>query len=309
MGDEDLAQLIKLKDCISRYEWNAYRYPSQYIRLKQEKWEKLYHLWLDREQMIDEETIADKKRSNFAKFRLFMKPNDEPEHIVTSADILPSTEAELRQYFLNKLLPFQIRWATSTVTDVSFTDKDYQYDDTLKYFLQRFPDIYLLMYYPIFNIKNAPIDGEVILISPFGIEVIHLLEFSDEAIITAGDERTWQVEIEGREDTIISPLISLKRTEHIIKRILYTEQIEFPIRKVILSQTNHINFSSEPYQTKIIGKFQHAKWFKEKRSLKSSLKGDQLKVVEALLKYCLTTSMKRPEWDENVSMMDDREEY
>lgn len=305
-----MAQLIKLKDYISRYEWNAYRYPSQYVRLKQENWEKLYQLWLERERIIEEESADKKKTSGFSKLKSFMKQDDEPEDVITTADILPTTEMELKQYFLNKLLPFQMRWATSTVTDVSFTDKDYRYDDTLKYFLQRFPDIYLLMYYPIFNINNAPVDGEIILISPIGIEIIYLLEDSEDATIMAGDDRTWKVEKGNREETIISPLISLKRTEHIIKRILHTEQLEFPIRKLVLSRTNNIVFSSEPYQTKIIGKFQYDKWFTEKRSLRSSLKGDQLKAIEALLKYCLTTSIKRPEWEEEVNILsDDGEEY
>lgn len=305
-----MAQLIKLKDYISRYEWNAYRYPSQYIRLKQENWEKLFELWLERDNVMEERPTDSGKTSGFAKFRPFMKQNDEPEDVVTTADLLPTTETGLRQYFLNKLLPFQIRWATSTVTDVSFTDQDYRNDETLKYFLQRFPDIYMLMYYPIFNIKHAPVDGEIILINPFGIDIIHLLEFDEETVIMAGDDRTWNIETKNREETIISPLIALKRTDHIIKRILYTEQVEFPVNKIVLSRTNHIVFSSEPYQTKIIGKFQHDQWFKNKRELKSSLKGDQLKAIEALLKYCLTTSIKRPEWEENESiMMDDREEY
>lgn len=306
-----MAQLIKLKDYISRYEWNAYRYPSQYIRLKQEKWETLYHLWLEREKENEQTpTTNNNRRFNLSTFRSFMKQSDEPEDLVTSADLLPETELELRQYFLNQLLPFQIRWATSTVTDVSFTDKDYQFDDTLKYFLQRFPDIYLVMYYPIFNIKNAPVDGEIILIGPFGIEVICLLEFNQDAIILAGDDRTWNVKIDHKEERIISPLISLKRTEHMMKSILHTEGVNFPIQKIVLSRSNLIAFSSEPYQIKIIDKNQHDQWFQEKRAVKSSLKGDQLKVIEALLKYCLTTSTKRPEWEENVSeLMDDSGEF
>lgn len=305
-----MAQLIKLKDYISRYEWNAYRYPSQYIRLKQENWEKLYQLWLSRDNIIEDELTATKKTTSFSRLKSFMKQEDGLDDVITTADLLPTTESELKQYFLNKLLPFQMRWATSTVADVSFTDKDYQYDATLKYFLQRFPDIYLLMYYPIFNIKNAPVDGEIILISPIGIEVIYLLEDSEEATIMAGDDRTWKIEKGNHEKIIISPLIALKRTEHIIKRILHTEQVKFPIKKMVLSRTNNIVFSSEPYQTKIIGKFQYDKWFSEKRSLRSSLKGDQLKASEALLKYCLTTSIKRPEWQEEVSThSDDREEY
>lgn len=279
-----MAQLIKLKDYISRYEWNAYRYPSQYIRLKQENWEKLYQLWNSRETMIDNDSENPK-------------------------DLLPTTEAALKQHFLDNLLSFQLRWATSTVADVSFTDKDYQHDVVLKYFLQRFPDIYFLMYYPIFNIKNASVDGEIILISPFGIEIIYLLEDNEEVTIMAGDDRTWLSSRGNIEKSIISPLISLKRTEHIIRRILNTEQIDFPIQKIVLSRTNNIVFTSEPYQTKIIGKYQYEKWFSEKRRLNSSLKAEQLKVVEALLKYCLTTSIKRPEWEEDDRIFPvDREE-
>lgn len=304
-----MAQLIKLKDYISRYEWNAYRYPSQYIRLKNENWKKLYQLWLDRDNIVAGESTDTEKPSGFSKLKSFMKQENEPEDVVTTADLLPATEQELKQYFLNKLLSFQMRWATSTVTDVSFTDKDYQYDANLKYFLQRFPDIYFLMYYPIFNIKNASIDGEIILISPIGIEIICLLEEDQEATIMAGDDRTWKVETGMSERTIISPLLALKRTEHMIKRILNTEQVEFPVEKIVLSRTNNIVFSSEPYQTKIIGKYQYEKWFMDKRQLRSSLKGDQLKTTEALLKYCLTTSIKRPEWEEEVSILsDDREE-
>lgn len=42
-----MAQLIKLQDYISRYEWDTYRYPAQYIRQKKEQWERFYSEWLD----------------------------------------------------------------------------------------------------------------------------------------------------------------------------------------------------------------------------------------------------------------------
>src|SRR5690625_155492 len=127
MEDKDMAQLIKLKDYISRYQWNAYRYPSQYIRLKQENWEKLYQLWLDRETIIEEELRNTGNTSNSSKWKLFTRQENERENIVTTADLLPTTEAALKQYFLDKLFPFQMKWATSTVTEISFTEKDYQY--------------------------------------------------------------------------------------------------------------------------------------------------------------------------------------
>lgn len=304
-----MAQLIKLRDYISRYEWNAYRYPSQYIRLKQENWQRLHQLWLDQDHLINEEFIQKQESSYFSKLKSFIRQQDEPDNQIIQEELLPTTELDLKQYFLNKLFPLQMKWATSTVADVSFFDKSYSYDRTLKYFLQRFPDIYLVMYYPIFNIKNASIDGEIILISPFEIEIIYLLEENPQSTIMAGDERTWLVENQHAEKTIISPLISLKRTEHIIKGILHRENVDFPVKKVVVSRTNNIVFSSEPFQTSIIGKYQYEQWFIEKRKLTSSLKSNQLKATEALLKYCLTTSIKRPEWEEETNeFTSDREE-
>src|SRR5690625_3594842 len=40
-----MAQLIKLRDYISRYETNPFHYPTQFIRLKQENWRKLVKAW------------------------------------------------------------------------------------------------------------------------------------------------------------------------------------------------------------------------------------------------------------------------
>jgi len=80
---------------------------------------------------------------------------------------------------------------------------------------------------------------------------------------------------------------------------LNKHEIDVPIYKTVLSRTNNIVFSNEPYMTNIIGKFQYDEWFLSKRRLNSTLKSWQLKAVEVLLKYCLTTSVKRPEWDED----------
>src|SRR5699024_1015233 len=113
---------------------------------------------------------------------------------------LPGTENELKHYFLRQLFPFQLKWATSTVTDISAMKESYQADQTLKYFLQRFPDTYLLMYYPIFSLKKAPIDADIIFITPIGIDIIHIIEDEPNATILAGDERTWMIE-KGEEQT------------------------------------------------------------------------------------------------------------
>lgn len=294
-----MAQLIKLNDYISRYEWNAYRYPSQYIRLKQDNWKKLHRSWINKEVLTEKVVTVDTTQpSAFSRLKAFMSNNAPEEEIETVKEKkLPETEAGLKQYFLNELYPLQLKWATSTMRDVSFIDKSYYNDPILKYFLQRFPDIYLIMYYPIFNIRNASIDGQIILISPIEIEIIYLMEEDEETTIMAGDDRTWTTERRNVQTNSVSPLITLKRTEQIIKSILSTKQIDLPVTKTILSRTNNIVFSSEPYNTNIIGKFQYEDWFQEKRKLSSPLKSKQLKAAEVLLSHCITNSIRRPEWE------------
>lgn len=297
----DIAQLIKLRDYISRYEWNPYHYPSQYIKLKKDNWNKLYNIWNNQNDEKLLETTDLKEISTFAKLKSFIKQDGSEEEVQTE-HTLPESEIELKHYFLDNLFPLQLKWATSTVKDVSYFDSKYHNDQTLKFFLQRFPDIYFLMYNPIFNIKQAPVDGEIVLISPIGIEIISMLESDEGTRYLAGDERTWIKDSVYKETNIMSPLIGLKRTEHIIKSILSAEELTYPIQKIILSRKNNIVFSSEPYNTSIIGKYQFEEWFAKKRKLKSTLKSQQIKVIESLLKYCLTTATKRPEWEKDTGV-------
>ncbi|MFZ3579820.1 NERD domain-containing protein [Virgibacillus sp. DJP39] len=289
-----------MQDYVSRYEWNAYRYPGQYIRLKQENWQKLHHLWSNPEEE-PQQIETNQTLSAFEKWKSFIKRESVQEFVEEKDEGLPKTEDELKKYFLDKLFPFQLKWASSTLADVSFIDKNIKNDNKLKYFLQRFPDTYLVLYYPVFSLKNVPIDGEIILISPIGIDIISVVDKQPTAKILAGDERTWITEVNEKQEKVLSPLIALKRTEQIVKRVLATEGIDFPIKKLVLSRNNEIVFHTEPYNTKFIGKREYENWFAEKRKLVSPLKNRQLKALETLLKHCQTTSMKRPEWEEEQS--------
>lgn len=304
-----ITQLIKLQDYITRYEWATFRYPTQYIRLKKANWEKLYELWKNPEesQEMKEEVSSTENSSIFSKFKArFMKEKVGSEAVDTEIEKqetyiapLPATELGLKQYFLDNLLNFQMKWATSTVTHSSFVNRSYYADPLLKYLLQRFPDTFLLMYHPIFEIKKAPIEADIIFITPIEIEIVQFVEFAGEAVIMASDERSWHVESDHKERKILNPIISLKRTEKLLKSILRTADIEFPIRKTVLSRTNNIIFATEAFNTRLIGKISYEDWFQEKRKLISPLKNTQIKAAEILLKYCQTTAIKRPEWEED----------
>src|SRR5699024_10230025 len=153
------------------------------------------------------------------------------------------------------------------------------------------------MYYPVFSIQKATVDREIILISPIGIEIIHLIEAEPEAIIMASDERTWIVNTRNDAKKILNPLIALKRTEQIISSIFRKNEIDFPVHKSLVSKTNDLLFSSEPFQTRSKSQNEYENWFQEKRKLIAPLKKRQLKVAEVLLHHCQTVSVKRPEWE------------
>ncbi|MDY0408734.1 NERD domain-containing protein [Paracerasibacillus soli] len=256
-----MAQLIKMYNYISRYEWNIYRYPSQFIRMKKEHWDKVYNLWSLEKQSYTNEVDAEEEMENtrfFSKWKLFSRKNETQDFEEESKTELPETLSDLKRYFLDKLLPTQIKWASSTISYVSFVKQTIYQHELLQYFLQRFPDTYLLMYYPVFSIKNVPVDGEIILISPIGIEVIYILE-EDNATFVASDERSWVKVKDNKESKFLSPMVSLKRTEHMISSIFKQGKIDFPIHKVILSRKNKIVHTTEPYRTKLVGVAEYEK--------------------------------------------------
>ncbi|WLV23828.1 NERD domain-containing protein [Aciduricibacillus chroicocephali] len=316
-----MAQLIKLEDYISRYEWDPYKYPSRFIRLKREQWDQL-HAQRERDiesaTVMQEETIsqAEQEESFFKKWFRRKKDNLEAENPepeterIFGRNLARLSETELKHFFLDHLFPIQLKWATSTVTEVSFVKRSYERDRRLKYFLQRFPDTFLIMYYPIFNIRKAPIECEIIMITPLGIEIIASIEKKPGVRIIAGDERKWTLEDGERSEMILNPAISLKRTEHVVRSILSAEGVEFPIRKTILAEKNQIIYTTEPYQIDIIDELRYPEWFEEKRKLNTPLKSLQLKSVAALLGQTRTNAVKRPEWEEDKPYMnapDDRD--
>lgn len=298
-----MAQLIKLLDYISRYETNPFHYPSQYIRLKQENWQRINDLWeMENDKELnsdDNETISENvDNKGFFNWIPFRKHNEQEKMGTEKFErSLPKSRDNLTTYFLNELYPFQLKWATSTVSQVSFTDRKFNSDFTLKHFLQSLPDIYLVMYYPIFTVKKATVQGELILISPIGIEIIVLLQESSDAVIYTGDDRTWTIEKGNNTSKIISPTIALKRNEQIVKSILNRYNLNFSIKKTILSKESAILYTNEPYNTSLIGKAEYDTWLEERRNLASPLKSIQLKVIEALLRHCQTVSVRRPEWE------------
>jgi hypothetical protein len=301
-----MAQLIKLQDYISRYETDSFRYPGHFIRMKKDGWSKLIDQWeASQLEENDSKTVTEGQmgeKSSFSLKNIFNRNKDNKQflpELIERSNITPAVQSkdELKQYYLDKLYPIQLKWASSTLHESSFLDNKYQYDPLLKYFLQRFPDSFLVMYFPIFKLKQAIVEGEIIIITPIEIFCIHVMEVNHHITIVPTDNRMWYFEQGEIQSSKLSPLIPLKRTENIVKSICKLYGVELPIKKVILSRTNRIKFQSEPYHTSYVGKDQYEDWFSQMRQISSPLKHNQLKIAESLMKHCQTTAVNRPEWE------------
>ncbi len=331
-----MAQLIKLQDYVSRYETDLYRYPSQFVRLKKQQWEKMRHHWeygdqsIMTEPDIDEKEDVEEKQS--MKERLFSMFKKESEEEAADSDQIPmkkdedaielemgshsdiGTEEELKHYFLNMIFKFQLKWASSTIFEKSYVDHSYHYDERLRYLLQRFPDNTLVLYYPILKVKKAPVELEVILITPTGIWCLTFLEFEDGTAYIGSGERFWLKKWGENEAKVLNPLISLRRMERIIGQIVHHVGVDLPIYQGVISRNGYIDYPQAPLGIQFLDRRIHEEWFQQQRSNRSPIKSKQLKAAQAILEYCQTTSFRRRPSDDQektnewnaVSSEDDR---
>lgn len=322
-----MGQLIKLQDYISRYEQDIFTYPSRFVRLKTQQWERTKANWenegMDASNLIfpqeaaNEEADDERSRPAFLKkltglFRHEQEEANEEYEVspsVTSAEdpmqfmaaftFKPETLDDLKLQFLGQLYRFQLKWASSTLSEKSFFHSKYFFEEHLKFFLQRFPDTCLVLYKPIFLLKKAPVEADVILLTPTATWCITFLEEENSAVFIGSNERFWIKRTTKKEDKkILNPLLTLNRTERIVRNIYKRHEIEFPIHKLLISRNGYIDYPSAPFDVKFAEARNFEQWFQSMRTLKSPLKHIQLKSAKALLQYCQTTSMRRMEWDQ-----------
>ncbi|WP_458412174.1 NERD domain-containing protein [Schinkia sp. CFF1] len=334
-----MAQLIKLRDFISRYETDIYRYPGQFIRLKRERWDALnasynlndgieeVNLGLEEDHDVplfdgfedfNENWLENEKKGVFSSIKRWLK---KPKHNAEVYDINPiafdttnvfksrkKTKEEVKQEFLDEIFRFQINWASSTIFDRSFVDEGIYKDEILRYFLQHFPDNYLLLYKPTLIVKKAPIDLDITLISPVTTFCISLLENTEMSVFETDRGHYWFERIKDKEVRRVNPLLSLNRTESLIKGYYRHYNVDMPVQKIVLSRTGYIEGDYQPTNTLFIDKRNYSDWYTRLRRLPSPIKFVQLKGAQSLLKHSQSTYMRRYEWEQPEEEMNFNDE-
>lgn len=324
----EMGQLIKLQDYVSRYEQNIFLYPSRYVRLKKQQWEKLQAAWENKNEPspffegsgfeetwtpeVEEVQILQKLKGFFKnekKVEEIMEEkakgaNDETQDQADQLEFSISYSSRphslnlLKQQFLDQIFRFQMKWASSTLTEKSFVEKTFYYNEQLKYFLQRFPDTFLVLFQPIFLLKNAPVETETMVITPTELWCISFIEEEENAVFVGSHEHFWLKRGKKGEKKVLNPMLALNRTEKIAKQIFKIHDIELPIKKAVISRNGFIDFPAPPIDIQFIETRKYEEWFQNMRDLRSPLKHVQMKAAAHLLQYCLTSSIRRMEWEQ-----------
>lgn len=311
-----MAQLVKLQDYVSRYEKDLKRYPTQFVRLKKQQWERtkeefekgaFNNTWMETEEEKIEEP---EKKSIFSKLFHRNKEeiteidevdpiSDEPTPLFFEPKIVyePQTKEDLKRMYLDQLFHFQLKWASSTLREKSYVDPKFMRDTLLRSFMQTLPDNYFLFYYPILKLKKAPIELDIMLVLPTEIVCIVMLEAQELDAFIGSSDRFWLRKSGKEEKKVLSPMININRMESILLQVFKKEEIDLPIRKVILSRNGYIDYPGSSYNVQFIDSRTYEEWFLSLKNSPSPMKHMQFKAAQAILNLVQTTSYSRSSWD------------
>lgn len=334
-----MAQLVKIQDYISRYQIDLARYPTQFVRLKKSQWERIKRQWelgedISEWQHIDNESEADtfeeKERFSFIKKIFTGRQKEAAEDVedieisnelISSEDTIPEEETtltfepkivyapqsihELKRMFIDQFFHFQMKWASSTLREKSYVDPRFMRDSLLRTLLQTLPDNFLLFYYPILQIRKAPIELDVVLMSPTECICITVLEADNQAVYVGGSDRFWMKKVGTKDSKVLNPTINLARMESVLSQLFKDENIDMPIRKVVLTRNGYFDYPGSPYGIRFVDRRNYGEWMEHLRKASSPMKHMQIRAAQAILNTVQTTSFNRDIWQQASQTTED----
>ncbi|MCR6095467.1 NERD domain-containing protein [Salipaludibacillus agaradhaerens] len=296
-----MAQLVKLSDYVSRYEIDIYRYPSRYVRLKRERWERVRQDWETRKKGFQDLPLWHSYEDNSESFiqkslrKLPWKKSEIQEEVElpTRTEITHHSLEKLKQSFREELFQFQLNWASSTISEKSHVKRSYYYDKFLYYLLQNLPDTFFVFYEPVFFMKKAPVDLDVIILTPTELWLIKPLSGNDHTIYQTETDRFWKKSENGVEERLLNPFVTLKRMKTVVETILTENHITLPVKMAVVAKDSFIDVPPVSKRVNLVDKRQIENFKKLLLKNQTPIKHQQLKVAETLLAHSLTISENR----------------
>ncbi|MEX3747688.1 MULTISPECIES: nuclease-related domain-containing protein [Lysinibacillus] len=333
-----MAQLVKLQDYISRYQIDLARYPTQFVRLKKSQWERVKRQWELGEEISEWQHDNDSENDSFEekeRFSLLKKwfagrqkaDSGDVEQVeitnelMSDEDSIPEEETtltfepkivyapqsihELKRMFIDQFFQFQMKWASSTLREKSYVDPRFMRDSLLRNLLQKLPDNYLLFYYPILQIRKAPIELDVVLMSPTECICITVLDTENQAVYVGGSERFWIKKVGTKDSKVLNPLINLNRMESVLTQLFKQDNIDMPIRKVVLTRNGYFDYPGSSFGIQFIDRRNYGEWMEHLKKVSSPMKHMQIRAAQTILNNVQTTSFNRDIWKKSSQPAED----
>jgi hypothetical protein len=253
-----MAQLIKVCDCVSRYQNGMLRYASRFIRLKSRRTRE----WEDRQKDIG----------------TFL----ETEH-----------QHENRQEFENWLFRMQLDWATRTAERRSICPVEIEDAGWVRKLLLQVNDLSFLAYRPVLLTKSGAVQLDSLLITNDVIWCVLSLPGEAGSVFQEISGRKWREIINGGEREVLSPLISLKRTRTVIDAFLKQEGMAVKTVSAVLAPHSFIEFVPDDTGAVLVDQRRMRDWLDEISSHSLMLKKAQIHVADTLLAHFETVDAPR----------------
>lgn len=297
-----MAQLVKLADYVSRYDIDIYRYPSRYVRLKKERWQRIRQDWEATRtdapssplfQHYEKESASLWGRTRGIFKRKEKAGTKEEVELPTDWQLRHKSMEELQADYFQELFEFQLNWASSTVSEISKMNQAYYQDELLQHLLKEFPDTFFVFYQPVLFARKAPVDCDIILLTPSNLWIITSLPGDEETIYSSLGGRYWQKRQGDEKESILHPNVSLKRSKTVVQSILERKNLEITIKTAVLAKDSYLDVGQGSQASKLIDRRNLHEFRNSMIKMTAPIKHTQLKIADALLDASLTISETR----------------
>lgn len=260
-----MAQLVKIEQCVSRYQTDFMRYANRFIWLKKRREAE----WLLRK------TRSEAERNGA---RLFTEP----------------AAAEKRDPdFYSWLYAMQLDWASSTSDSFSALPQNMQRQDWLKDCLQQVNDLVFFFYQPILVTQSAEVQLNSLILTNDTVWCLTPLHGESYSVFQEENGRRWREIINGGSRTHLNPLIALQRTRRIMSAFLSAHQLDMKVKMVVLAPDSFIEFVPDQFDLELIDRRRKKDWYQQLSRQSLLFKRCQTDAAEQLLEHVKTDASAR----------------
>ncbi len=96
--------------------------------------------------------------------------------------------------------------------------------------------------------------------SPTECICITVLEAENQAVYVGGSDRFWIKKVGTKDSKVLNPTINLSRMESVLTQLFKQDNIDMPIRKVVLTRNGYFDYPGSPYGVQFIDNRNYGGW-------------------------------------------------